>query len=183
KGFLSGLNGLLFGTIIGITDTQVAVLAVAGGICVVVLAVIARPLLFATVDPDVARARGVPVRALGIVFLILLGVAAAGTSQVTGSLLVFALLVAPAATAARLTARPVAGLLLTIAIAVAVTWSGEFIAFFSPYPIGFWVTSLAFTGFVASSIYRARRDGSSYRTTTTAAATPLTTAASEKPRG
>jgi zinc/manganese transport system permease protein len=125
-------------------------------VCIVVLAVIARPLLFATVDPDVARARGVPVRALGIVFLVLLGLTAASTSQVTGSLLVFALLVAPAATATRLTARPSHGLVLSIVIAIAVTWLGEFIAFFSPYPIGFWVTTLAFAGFVAASMRPAR---------------------------
>jgi zinc/manganese transport system permease protein len=167
KGFLSGLNGLLFGTIIGITDSQVVVLIVAGSLCLAVLAMIARPLLLATVDPEIARARGVPVRALGVVFLVLLGVGAAGTSQVTGSLLVFALLVAPAATATRLTARPVAGMFLAIAIAVAVTWIGEFIAFFSPYPIGFWVTTLAFAGFVTASIYRTRSDrAGNWRATT-----------------
>jgi zinc/manganese transport system permease protein len=124
----------------------------------VVLALIGRRLLFATVDPDVARARGVPVRVLGAVFLVLLGVAAAGTSQVTGSLLVFALLVAPAATASRLTARPAVGLTLSIVIAVAVVWVGEGIAFFSPYPIGFWVTTLAFGLFVLASACRAGLD-------------------------
>ena len=158
KGFLSELNGLLFGTIVGINDTQVIVLLVAGCTCVGVLSVIARPLLFATVDPDVARARGVPVRILAVTYLALLGVAAAGTSQVTGSLLVFALLVAPAATATRVTARPALGLTLSIVFAIAVTWIGEFIAFFSPYPIGFWVTTLAFAGFVVATGVRAAVD-------------------------
>jgi zinc/manganese transport system permease protein len=152
------LNGLLFGTIVGINDTQVIVLLVAGCTCVGVLSVIARPLLFATVDPDVARARGVPVRILAVTYLALLGVAAAGTSQVTGSLLVFALLVAPAATATRVTARPALGLTLSIVFAIAVTWIGEFIAFFSPYPIGFWVTTLAFAGFVVATGVRAAVD-------------------------
>jgi zinc/manganese transport system permease protein len=154
KGFLGGLNGLLFGTITGINDAQVDVLVVAGSICITVLVVIARPLLFATIDPDIAGARGVPVRMVSTVFLVLLGVAAAGASQVTGSLLVFALLVAPAATAIRLTARPVVGLALSITIAVAVTWLGESIAYFSPYPIGFWVTTLAFGAFVAAGLFR-----------------------------
>jgi zinc/manganese transport system permease protein len=154
KGFLSGLNNLLFGTITGVTDRQVLVLLVAGVACLAVLAVIARPLLFGSVDPDVARAIGVPVRLVGAVFLVLLGVAAAGASQVTGSLLVFALLVAPAAAASRLTARPVAGLVLSVVIAMLVTWVGEGIAFFSPYPIGFWVTTLAFAVFLAATGYR-----------------------------
>jgi zinc/manganese transport system permease protein len=158
NGFLSGLNSLLFGSIIGVTDTQVIALLVAGALCLLVLALIGRPLLFASVDADVARARGVPVRLLSLAFLVVLGVAAAGTSQVTGSLLVFALLVAPAATAARLTARPVLGLSLSIVIAVLVVWAGEGIAFFSPYPIGFWVTTFAFGVFLLATAYRAAID-------------------------
>jgi zinc/manganese transport system permease protein len=158
KGFLSGLNSLLFGTITGVSDNQVLLLLIAGVVCLVVLAAIGRRLLFASIDPDIARARGVNVRLMSAAFLVLLGVAAAGTSQVTGSLLVFALLVAPAATASRLTARPTVGLTLSILIALAVTWAGEGIAFFSPYPIGFWVTTLAFGGFLLASAYRALSD-------------------------
>ena len=158
KGFLTGLNSLLFGSIIGVTDDQVLTLLIAGGLCLIVLAVIARPLLFASIDPDVALGRGVPVRLLGAAFLIVLGVAAAGTSQVTGSLLVFALLVAPAATASRLTARPALGLILSMIIAVVVVWAGEGVAFFSPYPIGFWVTTFAFGLFLLATTYRAAVD-------------------------
>ncbi|HEY3894626.1 MAG TPA: metal ABC transporter permease [Pseudonocardiaceae bacterium] len=158
KGFLSGLNNLLFGTITGVSDAQVLVLLLAGTGCLVALTALGRPLLFASVDPAVAAARGVPVRALGAAFLLLLGIAAAGTSQVTGSLLVFALLVTPAAIAVRLTARPAAGLALSIGIALAVTWIGEGIAFFSPYPIGFWVTTLAFSAFLLTSAYRTMTD-------------------------
>lgn len=153
-GFLNGLNNLLFGTIIGITDTQVLVLLAAGAGCLVVLATLGRPLLFSTIDPDVARARGVPTRLVGIAFLVLLGVATGGTSQITGSMLVFALLVAPAAAATRLTARPAAGIALAIALALLITWIGEAIAFFSPYPIGFWVTTLGFVTFLAATAYR-----------------------------
>ena len=158
KGFLSGLNNLLFGTITGVADDQVIVLLVAAVICLVALAVLARPLLFSSVDPDVARARGVPVRLVGAAFLVLLGIAAAGASQITGSLLIFALLVMPAAAASRLTARPSLGLILSVVIAVVVTWLGESIAFFSPYPIGFWVTTFAFAAFVLSVGTRALLD-------------------------
>ncbi len=162
-GFLSGLNNLLFGTIIGVTDDQVLTLLVAGVLVLGVLGVLARPLLFASLDPAVAAARGVPVRLVAAGFLVLLGVAAAGTSQVTGSLLVFALLVAPAATAARLTARPALGITLSVLIALTVTWVGEGIAFFSPYPIGFWVTTLAFAAFLLATAYRALTDRPRHR--------------------
>jgi len=158
QGFLTSLNDLLFGTITGVSDEQVLVLLLAGLACLAVLLVIGRPLLFASVDPAVARGRGVPVRLLSAAFLLLLGLAVAGTSQITGSLLVFALLVAPAATAARLTARPGLGIVLSVVIAVAVSWLGEAIAFYSPYPIGFWVTSLAFAGYLLATGYRLARD-------------------------
>ncbi|HVU72473.1 MAG TPA: metal ABC transporter permease [Mycobacteriales bacterium] len=158
KGFLSGLNNLLFGTIIGVTDDQVRLLLIAGLVSLVALTVLGRPLLFATVDPAVAGARRVPVRLVSAAFLVLLGIAAAGTSQVTGSLLVFALLVAPAATAVRLTANPVLGITLSIAVALLVTWLGEGVAYFSPYPIGFWVTTFAFALFLLAAAYRALAD-------------------------
>lgn len=158
RGLLGGINALLFGTITGVSDAQVRLLVVAGAVCLVLLAFLARPLLLATLDPDVAAARGVPVRAVSTAFLVVLGVAAAGTSQVTGSLLVFALLVAPGAAAQQLTARPWPGLLLAVALGLTVVWIGAVVAFFSPYPIGFWVTTVAFGTYLAARGYRALVD-------------------------
>lgn len=174
-GFLSGLNSLLFGAIIGVTGDQVLMLLIAGVACLTILGVSGRRLLFASIDPDIAQARGVPVRLLGGLFLIVLGVAAAGTSQVTGSLLAFALLVAPAATASRLTARPALGLVLSILIAVLVVWVGETIAFFSRYPIGFWVTTLAFGLFLLAAGYRAAADAHGRRVRAPAGSRPAIT--------
>lgn len=151
-GFLNGLNSLLFGTFLGITDSQVLVLAAVGAGVVASLAVLGRPLLFASVDPDVAAARGLPVRALGVAFLLLLGLTAAEASQITGALLVFSLLVMPAATAQQLTARPAAGLAFSVAIGVTATWLGLAGAYYSPYPIGFFVASFAFAGFVLARL-------------------------------
>jgi zinc/manganese transport system permease protein len=150
-GFLKGINALLFGTFLGVTDRDVKTVAVAAVAVLSVLAVIGRPLLFASIDPAVAAARGVPGRALGVVFLVVVGTAVAQVSQITGSLLVFALLVTPAATAQRLTARPVLGLGLSVAIALTVTWLGLGAAYFSPYPIGFFITTFAFTGWVLAT--------------------------------
>lgn len=117
-----------------------------------VLAMIGRPLLFASVDAEIARARGLPTRGLGLAFLLLLGIAVAATAQITGALLVFALLVTPAATAQQLSARPGPGLALSVLLALAVTWVGLGISYFSPYPVGFWVTTLSFGLYVVVRI-------------------------------
>ncbi|MGY4766303.1 metal ABC transporter permease [Kribbella sp. CWNU-51] len=148
KGLLGGVTALLFGSFLGITATQVWMLLAVAIAVLALLAAIGRPLLFASIDPDVAAGRGVPVRLLGLVFLILLGAAVAGASQITGSLLVFALLVMPAATAQALTASPRLGLALSVLIALVVTWAGLIVAYYSPYPIGFYVATFAFAGYV-----------------------------------
>lgn len=148
KGLLGGVTSLLFGSFLGITTTQVLVLLGVTAAVLAVLAVVGRPLLFASVDPDVAAGRGVPVRLLSTVFLVLLGAATAEAGQITGTLLVFALLVMPAATAQTLTARPALSLLLSVLVALAVTWLGLIAAYYSPYPIGFYVTTFAFAAHV-----------------------------------
>jgi zinc/manganese transport system permease protein len=155
KGFLGGVNSLLFGSFLGINTTQVTLLAVVAALALGTLAVIGRPLLFASVDPGVAAARGVPVRALSVGFLVLLGAATAETAQITGTLLVFALLVMPAATAQQLTARPAASLGLSVTIALAVTWVALIAAYYSPYPLGFYVTTFAFGLYALTRIVRA----------------------------
>ena len=153
-GFASGFNALLFGTFLGVTDAQVVTLLVVGAAAVLVVATVVRPLLFASIDPDVAAARGVPVRLLSVAFLVVLGVAVAEASQITGSLLVFALLVAPAATAQVVTARPALGLIVSIAVGLSITWLGLGIAYYSTYPVGFWITTVSFGAFVTSKITR-----------------------------
>ena len=157
KGFLNGTTALLFGSFLGITAGQVTVLAAAGGAVIVVLGVIGRPLLFASVDPDVAAGSGVPVRALSAAFLVLLGAAVAETAQITGALLVFALLVVPAATAQAWTPRPVASLGMTLVLGLAVTWVSLFVAYYSPYPIGFFLTTIAFAVYLTAGGWRRLR--------------------------
>ena len=154
-GNLNAINALLFGTFIGVTTDDVTRLLAVAVPAVVVLCLIARPLLFSSVDPDVAAARGVPVRRLSIVFLVLLGVAAASAAQITGALLVFALLVLPAAAAHALTTRPMLGMALAVGLALISTWLGLGLAYYSPYPIGFWVTTIAFAIYVLSRIVAA----------------------------
>jgi zinc/manganese transport system permease protein len=152
---LTGLETLLFGTFLGVSSGQVATLLLVAAGALGALAVIARPLLFCTIDPEVARARGVPVRALEVVFLLILALAVAATSQITGALLSFALLVAPPATAQLLTSRPLAGLLLSVAIALLVAWLGLAAAYFSIYPAGFYTTTFALAAYLLAWTGRA----------------------------
>jgi zinc/manganese transport system permease protein len=152
---LGGPETLLFGTFLGVTHNQVLVLLAVAVAALAILALVGRPLLFATVDPEVARARGLPVKALDAGFLLILGLAVAATSQITGALLVFALLVAPAASAQIITVRPAAGLLLSVALALLVVWLGLGIAYFSIYPVGFYITTFAFGIYVLLRLLRA----------------------------
>jgi zinc/manganese transport system permease protein len=153
-GNLNGLTSLLFGNFLGITSGQVVVLLVLSIAALLILVAIGRPLLFASVDPEVAAAAGLHVSALSIGFLVLLGIAVAEASQITGSLLVFALLVLPPATAQVITGRPIAGLILAIALGVAVTWGGLLIAYYTPYPVGAYITTLSFAAYVVARVAR-----------------------------
>ena len=154
-GFLNSLTGLLFGSFLGISSDQVTALAVAALLALAALGMIARPLFFATVDPDVAKARGVRVGMLGTVFLVLLGCAAAEVSQITGVLLVFALLVMPAAAAQQLTAAPMRSFVITLAIALLTVWLGLAAAYYSVYPVGFTLTTVGFACYVLAAAARA----------------------------
>jgi zinc/manganese transport system permease protein len=154
-GVLAGYENLLFGSFLGVTQSQVRVLAVVAVLALVFLGVVGRPLLFASVDEGIARASGVPTRALGLAFLLVLGLAVAATAQITGVLLVFALLVAPPATAQLLTARIGLSLALTVALAVLITWLGLGLAYFFNYPVGFYITTVAFLAYFAARLARA----------------------------
>jgi zinc/manganese transport system permease protein len=160
NGVLEQLETLLFGTFLGIDQAQVLTLLLVAAVVLVTLLLLGRPLLLASLDPEAALARGVPVRALDFSFLLILGLAVAATSQITGALLVFALLVAPPAAAQALTPRPGPSLVLSIVLALLVMWVGLGISYFSIYPLGFFVTSLGFGVFLLAkllSLARARR--------------------------
>jgi len=153
-GSTQGIYGFLFGTILGIADRDVQLTLAVAVVALAALAVIGRPLVFATIDPDVADARGVPVRAIGIAFLLIVALAVAITVQIVGTLLIFSLLVAPAASAIQLTARPGPALALSVGISLAVTWLGLAVAYFTNVPVGFVVTTFAFAPYLALRVAR-----------------------------
>ena len=154
-GSAQGIYSFLFGTILGISDRDVQLTLVVAVLCVGALAIIGRPLIFASVDPDVAEARGVPVRALSIAFLVVLALSVAVTVQIVGTLLIFALLVAPGASALLLSARPGRALALSVLLSLAFTWLGLAFAYFTDLPVGFFITSLAFAAYL--TVRAARR--------------------------
>jgi zinc/manganese transport system permease protein len=156
-GFLNGVTALLFGNFLGITNGEVATLVITAVVCVVVVALVYRPLVFSSVDPDVATARGIPARALSVLFLVALGVAVAAAAQITGALLVFALLVVPAAAAQAATARPAASLALAVVFGLAIAWIGLAIAYYSPYPVGFWISAVALAIYGAARLFARSR--------------------------
>jgi zinc/manganese transport system permease protein len=130
----SGIAGAhtLFGSIFGLSAGEARLAAAIGLGAVLATAAIARPLLFSSVAPDVAAARGVPTRLLAIAFVALLGVVAAEATQAVGALLLLGLLAAPAAAAHRLTGKPFAGVALAGLLAVAATWGGLVLAYEIP---------------------------------------------------
>lgn len=136
--------GLLLGQIVAVDDTQLAALLVGSVIAIVALLIMWRPLLFASVDPEVAQARGVPVRALSLAFMLALGVAVALSIQVVGALLVLSLLVTPAAAAFRVTASPVWAPVLATIFALIAMVGGILLATGASIPISPYVTTLSF---------------------------------------
>ena len=141
---------VLFGSILSLQPRQVAVTVAVALAATALLAIVARPLLFLSVDPEVAVTRGVPARALTALFLVLVAVTVAEAVQAVGALLIFALLVTPAAVAQNLSARPWQAMLLSALVAVAVVWGGLVLSFYMGYPASFFITALAFAAYLAS---------------------------------
>src|SRR5437660_3555032 len=152
--------GVLFGSILSVTHTDVLISLITALVTLLVLALLFRPLLFASIDPVLAQARGVPVRLLSIIFLLLLALATAEAVLVIGVLLVFSLLIAPAAAAEHLTHRPLTAIILSVILGLTFTWGGLILAFVGTgnhLPVSFYISAMAaLTYFVSMLIARFR---------------------------
>ena len=156
QGNSSASATVLFGSIFGISAGEAHTAALVAVVLIVLLAVVARPLLFASLDPSVAAARGVPVRVLGPAFLAVVGATAAEATQVVGALLLFGLLAAPAAAAQRLVTRPWPGLALSAGLAIVAVWLGLAIAYAAPtLPPSFAIIAVATGIYVLALAYTA----------------------------
>lgn len=162
--YASGKNAVatvsaLFGSILSVTRGDLLTTLLAGIVVVLLLALLFRPLLFASIDPEIARTRGVPVRLLSILFLVLLAVTIAMAIQVVGALLVFALLIAPAASAIRLAHRPLTALLLSVVLGLAITWGGLLLTVVGTgryLPASFYIATLATLTYVVATLISRR---------------------------
>jgi zinc/manganese transport system permease protein len=142
------ITNVLFGNLLAISEDQLVTFAVLTVVIVVALGVLARPLLFASINPEVAEAKGVPVRALGVAFMVLLAIVITMAVQVVGTLLLFALVVTPAATAIAITARPMAVVTIGTAIGLVSVWAGLVLSAMFNLPPSFPIVTIAFLGWL-----------------------------------
>ncbi len=136
-------TAILFGNLLAVSAGTLWSLLGLGVLTLFALAVISRPLLFATLEPELAEAKGVSLRLVSVLFLVIVAVAVAEAAQVVGVLLVFALMVGPAAAAQRLTSRLGQGVTLAIILALLETWGGIALAYITDWPTTFWIVLLS----------------------------------------
>jgi zinc/manganese transport system permease protein len=149
-------TALLFGDVLAVDTATVWTLLALSIVTLVGLGVIARPLLFASLHPELAEAKGVSLRRYSMLFLALVGLATAECVPIVGVLLVFALMVGPAAAAQRLVSSVMGGLLLAAALALAEAWVGITLAFYTDWPSSFWITTLAAALYLGANLWRER---------------------------
>ncbi|HVY21616.1 MAG TPA: metal ABC transporter permease [Bauldia sp.] len=152
-GHATAATTLLFGNVLAVTPSMLATLALLGVVTLAGLGWISRPLVFATLQPELAEARGVSLRAVGTLFLALVALATAQSIQIVGVLLVFTLMVGPPAAAQLLTRRLGAGVALSAGLALAQAWLGIVLAFYTDWPTSFWITALAAAVYAAAAAW------------------------------
>jgi zinc/manganese transport system permease protein len=157
QGYATAATNLLFGSIVGVSDSQLRNLAIVSLIVVVGLAVAFRPLLFSSVDPEVAESRGVSLRMLSVLTFLLIALTTAEAIQVVGVLLVLTLVITPAAAAQRLTGRPGVAMLLSIGIALVSTEGGILLSLEKPWPTSFFIATLSFAAYLIARVIDATR--------------------------
>jgi zinc/manganese transport system permease protein len=141
--YASQATALLFGNILGVDAATVWTLLLLGIVAIAALGVLSRPLLFASLQPELAEAKGVSLRLVSVLFLAIVAVGVAECAQIVGVLLVFALMVGPAAAAQRLNARFWEGIALSVVLALGEAWLGLMLAYWTDWPTSFWITMLS----------------------------------------
>jgi zinc/manganese transport system permease protein len=145
---------LLFGNVLGVDQSALLTLALLTIGSLVALAIVVRPLIFASLQAELAEARGVPLRFISAAFLAIVGIAVAECSQIVGVLLVFTLMVGPGAAAQNFSRRLMGGALLAAGLALAEAWGGLTLAFYTDWPTSFWITALSGLVYLVSLVAR-----------------------------
>ncbi|MBV9232044.1 MAG: metal ABC transporter permease [Chloroflexi bacterium] len=160
SGYAERVYSILFGQIVGISEIDVQITAIFSILTVLALLASFRPLLFSSFDPEVAQARGVPVRLLALTFLVLVAITVSMSVQVVGALLVFTLLVGPAATAIHIAQRPLWVVIIAIGLGLSYTWLGIILAANGNWPVSFYIATLSFAIYLPirllSSLWKGR---------------------------
>ncbi|MGH7716947.1 MAG: metal ABC transporter permease [Vulcanimicrobiaceae bacterium] len=143
---------LLFGNVLAVDVRTVWTLFVLAVVASTAMAIIARPLLFASLQPDLAEAKGVPLRSYGVFFLAVVALTTAASAQIVGVLLVFALMVGPAAAAQRFTASVASGVVVSALLALVEAWAGITLAYYTDWPSSFWIVSLSVAVYLLSVV-------------------------------
>jgi zinc/manganese transport system permease protein len=152
--FATQATALLFGNVLSVDVGTVWLLLALGVLSLAALAVISRPLLFASLQPELAEAKGVSLRLYAVLFLAIVALATAECAQIVGVLLVFTLMVGPAAAAQRLTHNVGRGIVLSAALALAEAWGGIALAYDTDWPASFWITALSAAVYLLSTVPR-----------------------------
>src|SRR5271157_6285019 len=154
SGYATEAYSILFGEILGISSNDVIVTFVASMVIIFLIAIVYRPLLFSSLDEEVAEGKGLPTLLLGIIFMVMVAIATSVAVQVVGVLLIFSLMITPAAIAHLFAKRPQKGIMISIFIALIATWLGLFISFYEPYPVSFFITSIVFVLYIITLIFQ-----------------------------
>jgi len=152
--FATQATALLFGNVLAIDRATIVTLAVLGVVTLTALAAIMRPLIFASLQPELAEAKGVPLRFVSTAFLAIVALAVSACAQIVGVLLVFTLMVGPPATAQRVTTGLWSGLALSAALALSEAWLGLTAAFYTDWPVSFCIACLSAAGYFACLVRR-----------------------------
>jgi zinc/manganese transport system permease protein len=152
--YATQVTTLLFGNVLGVTAETLFILAGIGAACLIALCTIMRPLLFATLQPELAEAKGVSLRLVSMLFLAIAAFTVAACTQIVGVLLVFTLMVGPAAAAQNLSTRLSSGIALAALFALGQAWLGVTLAFYTDWPTSFWITALSALVYGASLLGR-----------------------------
>ena len=157
--FATQATALLFGNVLAVDRSTIATLLGLAVLTLAGLAAIMRPLIFASLQPELAEAKGVPLNFISIAFLVIVALAVSESAQIVGILLVFALMVGPPATAQRLVTGLWSGVALSAVLALAEAWLGLVIAYYTDWPVSFCIATLSALGyFVASGIASSRQE-------------------------
>jgi zinc/manganese transport system permease protein len=148
--YASQATALLFGNVLGVDPATIWTMLFLAILCLAGLTIIAGPLLFASLQPEIAEARGLPIRTLSVAFLAIVALATAECVQIVGVLLVFTLMVGPAATAQALTTRLSLGFFFAILLALTQAWLGLTLAYYTNWPTSFWISALSGGCYLAS---------------------------------